>query len=105
MADSTLKERRGQQRIRFEAPATITAGQHTLAAATRDISIRGLFLFTDMRLRVGSEIDILIVLPEEVRLAVSGMVRCHGRVIRDDATGGQYGTAVKLHRLEVVPQV
>lgn len=45
VAESTFKERRNQQRIPFEAPSTISADQHTLAASIKDISIRGLFLF------------------------------------------------------------
>jgi hypothetical protein len=105
VAEPTGKERRSQQRIRFEAPATVSADQHTLAASTKDISIRGLFLFTDMRLKEGSEIDIIITLPEKLGLPVSGMVCCHGRVVRVDSNGGQHGIAVELDRLEVVPQV
>jgi Tfp pilus assembly protein PilZ len=106
VAESTfIKERRGRQRIRFEAPATVTADQHTLAASTRDISIRGLFLFTDMRFKVGSEIDIMIALPEKFAFPVSGMVCCRGRDVRVDSNSGQYGIAVKLDRVEVVPQV
>jgi PilZ domain-containing protein len=105
VADPTFKERRGQQRIRFEALATVSAGQHTLAASTKDISIRGIFLLTDVRFEEGSEIDIMLALPEELGLSVSGMVRCRGRVVRVDSTGGQYGLAVKLDRLEVVAQV
>jgi len=96
------KERRGQQRIRFEAPATVTAGQHSIAASTKDITDRGLFFFTDARLELGSEIDIVIMLPEEVGMPLSGMVCCHGRVVRSDSGGGQYGFAVQIDRLAPV---
>jgi hypothetical protein len=105
VAESKAKERRDHQRIRFEAPATVTGGQHRIAASTRDITHRGLFFFTDARFEIGSEIDILITLPEEVGMPVSGMVCCHGRVVRSDSGSGQYGVAVEIDRLLPVPQI
>jgi hypothetical protein len=105
LTDSKFKERRGQQRICFEAPATVTAGLQSIAASTKDISTRGLFIFTDNRLEIGSEIDIVVTLPEEVGLPLSGMVCCHGRVVRSDFAGGQHGVAVEIDHLASVPQV
>jgi hypothetical protein len=105
VAESKASERRDHQRIRFEAPATVTGGQHTIAASTKDITHRGLFFFTDARFEIGSEIDILITLPEEVGMPVSGMVCCHGRVVRSDSGSGQYGVAVEIDRLLPVPQI
>ena len=105
MAESKAKERRDHQRIRFQAPATVTGGQHSIAASTKDITDRGLFLFTDARFEIGSEIDVLITLPEEVGLMVSGMVCCHGRVVRSNSGSGQYGVAVQIDRLMPVPQI
>jgi hypothetical protein len=105
LADSNFKERRRRQRIPFKAPAAITTGQRAIGASTKDITDRGLFFFADARLELGSEIDILITLPEEVGLPVSGMVCCHGRVVRSDFAGRQYGFAVQIDRLAPVPQV
>ena len=107
MIDSKVrvKERRNRQRIRFEAPATVTTGAHSIAASTKDISERGLFFFSDARFELGSEIDMVLVLPEEVGLSLSGMVCCHGRIVRSDSGSGQYGVAVEIDRLAPVPQV
>jgi hypothetical protein len=105
LTDSNFKERRSQKRARFEAPATVTAGQHSIAASTKDITDRGLFFFTDAHFELGSEIDMVLMLPEEVGLSLSGMVCCHGRVVRSDSAGGQYGVAVEIDRLAPVPQV
>jgi hypothetical protein len=98
-------ERRSQQRIRFEAPATVTAGQHSIAASTKDVSERGLFFFTDARFELGSEIDMIVMLPDETGLPISGMVCCHGHVVRLDSDGGQYGVAVEIDRFAPVSQV
>jgi hypothetical protein len=105
LTDSNFKERRGQQRIHFEAPATVTAGQHSIAASTKDATNRGLFFFADARLELDSEIDIVIMLPEEVGLPLGGMVCCHGRVVRADSAGGRHGFAVQIDRFAPVPQV
>lgn len=105
MTDSKSKERRNRERIRFEAPATVRAGQHSIAASTKDISERGMFFFTDARFELGSEIDMVIMLSEEVGLPLSGMVCCHGRIVRSDSGSGQYGVAVEIDRFAPVPQV
>jgi Tfp pilus assembly protein PilZ len=105
LAEANPKERRNNQRIRYQAPATVTGGQHTIAASTKDITDRGLFFFTDARFEIGSEIDVLITLPAEVGMPVSGMVCCHGRVVRSESERGQYGVAVQIDRLMPVPQI
>lgn len=103
--ESKFMERRSKERIRFKAPATVAAGQHSIAASTKDITDRGLFFFTDARFERGSETDVVLMLPEEVGLPVSGIVRCHGRVVRSEAGTGQYGVAVQIDGLAPVQQV
>ena len=105
MTDSKLAERRRQQRVRFESPATVNVGQHNIAASTKDVSERGLFFFTDARFELGSQIDLIVMMPEELRLPFSGMVCCHGRVVRSGSAGGQYGIAVQIDRFEQATQV
>jgi hypothetical protein len=102
VADS-FKERRRHKRIPFEAPATITADHHTIPASTKNISERGLFFLTDAQFEVRSAINVAFTLPErwDCRL----LVCCHGRVVRSDFAGGQYGLAVEIDRLAPVPQV
>jgi hypothetical protein len=105
LADSGTPQRRGEPRIPFKAPATVSTGQHSLAASTKDISARGLFFFTDVALGVGGEVDIVLMLPEELRLPFSGMVCAHGRVVRTEQPGGQqYGIGVRISRITPVPQ-
>ncbi len=105
MTDSKTKERRRQQRIRFDSPASVTVGQHSIAASTKDISDRGVFFFTDARFELGSEIDIVVLLPREAGLPLSGMVSCHGCVVRSDSSGGQYGVGAQIDRFAQAPQL
>jgi CheY-like chemotaxis protein len=105
LGEHGFTERRRQQRVRFESAATVTAGEHSIAASAKDITDRGLFFFTDARIEVGSEIDIVITLPEEAGLPLCGMVCCHGHVVRSDFHGGQYGLGVQIERLAPVSPV
>jgi hypothetical protein len=100
------RERRNRERIHFQAPATASVGQHSIAASTKDISDRGLFFFTDASFEIGSQIDLVVLLPEKTQLPISGMVCCHGRVVRVDSSGGQqYGIGVEIDRLTPVQQI
>lgn len=106
MADPNLRQPRSEPRIPFKAPATVNAGQHSFAATTKDISSHGLFFFTDVPLKEGSEVEIVLMLPEELRLPFSGMVSGHARAVRLEHCGGhQYGIAVKIDRLTPVQPV
>jgi CheY-like chemotaxis protein len=105
LTDSRFMERRRQQRILFESPAIVTEGRHSMAASAKDITDRGLFFFTDARFELGSEINLIVMLPEEGGLPVSGMACCHGRVVRSDSGSGHYGVAVQIDRFASVPQV
>jgi len=105
VAVSKPQEKRGEQRVRLEVTASVTAGHHTIAASTKDVSSRGLFFFTDARLELGREVDVITVLPEDVGLPLSGLVCCHGCVVRSRPTGGQYGVAVHFDRFTPVRQI
>jgi hypothetical protein len=105
MSDPPRYERRRTRRVLFEGQATITTGDQKIVAATKDISERGLFVFTEAIVEVGNEIDILVTLPEELGLPVSGMVCCHGRVVRTERSAGECGLAVEIDRLGPAPVV
>jgi hypothetical protein len=104
LADPTTPQRR-EPRIPFKAPATVTVGQHSVAAHTKDITAHGLFFFTDVSLRTGAEIEIVLILPEELRLPFSGMVCGYGHVVRiERSVGQQYGIGVTIDRIAPVSQ-
>jgi Tfp pilus assembly protein PilZ len=99
LPDSQVHERRSQQRIRISTPATVTDGQHTIAASVKEISSGGFFCVTDARFELGCDIAIVLVLPEGVGLPLTGMVCCHGRVVRVNFGWGQYGIAAQIERI------
>lgn len=97
--------RRHHDRIHVAVPATVTAQGHTLAASTRDISVGGLFLFTDVPFQAGADIEIVLMLPRELGLPGSEMVCCHGTVVRVEVEAGRCGIAAKIQRIAELPQV
>jgi len=77
-------ERRIGQRFAFNLPvslrevATATEG----LGFTQDLSSRGAFLFTDMALSEGAEIELTLEMPSEITLGENMRVRCRGSVLR-----------------------
>ena len=105
MAKSKAEVRRRHERIKVTVPATVSVEGHTLAATTKDISVGGLFLFTDVPFQAGKDIEIVLMLPKELGLPASAMVCCHGKVVRVEMSGGRCGIAATIERIADLPQV
>src|SRR5271156_551171 len=77
-------ERRVGQRFAFNLPVSLrdvsTAAEGL--GFTQDLGSRGAFLFTDMALSEGAEIELTLRMPSEITLGESMRVRCRGRVLR-----------------------
>jgi hypothetical protein len=105
MAASKSGVRRRHERIKVTVPATVTVAGQSLAASTKDISIGGLFLFTDAPFEAGKDIEIVLMLPRELGLPASEMVCCHGTVVRVETGAGRCGIAATINRIAGLPQV
>ena len=77
-------ERRIGQRFAFNLPVSLrdvsTAAEGL--GFTQDLSSRGAFLFTDMALSEGADIELTLRMPSEITLGDNMRVRCRGRVLR-----------------------
>ncbi len=77
-------ERRIGQRFAFNLPVSLrdvaTAAEGL--GFTQDLSSRGAFLFTDMALNEGAEIELTLKMPSEITLGENMRVRCRGQVLR-----------------------
>jgi hypothetical protein len=77
-------ERRIGQRFAFNLPVSL----HDVATATeglgftQDLSSRGAFLFTDMALNEGAEVELTLRMPSEITLGENMRVRCRGHILR-----------------------
>jgi hypothetical protein len=77
-------ERRIGQRFAFNLPVSLRDVATAVEGLgfTQDLSSRGAFLFTDMALSEGTEIELTLKMPSEITLGENMRVRCRGRVLR-----------------------
>jgi len=105
MSDGT--ERREARRFTMSLPMRVLpreAKGRELDAHTRDVSYRGLYFLTEANFEVGSEIEFVITLPQQVNQPGDVNIRCLGEVVRIEPTeNGKAGIAAKISRYEFVP--
>lgn len=68
-------------------------------AQTSNVSARGIYLRTQAQLRVGQEVECVLVLPEKLTLSPTPvLVGCRGKVLRvgPDMLGNQAGAAIEV---------
>ena len=77
-------ERRIGQRFAFNLPVSLreVATSAEGVGFTQDLSSRGAFLFTDMALHEGAEVELTLKMPAEITLGENMRVRCRGLVLR-----------------------
>jgi PilZ domain len=88
-------ERRIGQRFAFNLPVSLRDTSTAVEGMgfTQDLSSRGAFLFTDMALTEGAEIELTLKMPSEITLGNSMRVRCRGRVLRVTNPAESWGSA------------
>jgi len=111
-------ERRIGQRFAFNLPVSLCENSTAVTGLgfTHDVSSRGVFLFTEMNLREGMEIELTLMMPSEITLGESMRVRCRGRVLRilktedkfapgkNPSIDNKIGVAVCLRSYEYLPE-
>ena len=110
-------ERRIGQRFAFNLPVSLrdVSTSSEGLGFTQDLSSRGVFLFTDMALREGAEVELTLNMPSEITLGESMRVRCRGSILRvvkpsDNAwkssvqSDSKIGVAVCLKGYEYLPE-
>ena len=85
MTTATVRiERRVGQRFAYLLPVSLRVQTSEIEGHgfTQDLSSRGVFLFTDIPLAEGVEIELTLRMPSEITLGESMRVCCRGRVLR-----------------------
>ena len=105
MGDGT--ERREARRFTMSLPMRVLpqeAKGRELDAHTRYVSYRGLYFLADANFEIGSEIEFVITLPQQVTQSGDVNIRCLGEVVRIEPTeNGRVGIAAKIARYEFMP--
>lgn len=99
-------ERRSSQRFEWRLPVSLRygSGRGRELGNTRDISARGVFLFSDKKLEKGSEIELIFIMPPDIQPMAKQWVCCKARVVRveDREAGKQFGVAANIERCEAL---
>lgn len=105
MGDGT--ERREARRFTMTLPLRVLTNEASgpeFKAQTRDVSYRGLYFHADAKFSVGSSIEFVITLPEQVTQSGDVNIRCHGQIVRvEPSENGHVGIAAKIDRYEFMP--
>jgi hypothetical protein len=79
---SSIPERRNEPRSRNQVPILVFAGDPVVEvkAITRDVSQRGVFVYTELPVTIGQLVEFRIPMPGEG--GTSARVLCNGTVLR-----------------------
>jgi len=101
-------ERRSRQRISASVPVSIKPSQgEPITGQTRDLSLSGIFLYTDTRIREGSDLEMVLMLPPQLTDGEKRWVCCQASVIRVDGNreGGPFGVAASIRSIATLPEI
>lgn len=100
----TNEDKRRARRFELQLPVTVVSvgeesNQQTLR--TKDISSNGMFIELDQKVDIGTRIEMIVDLPQEITQAGVVRLSCLGRVVRvDQAKPSRTGVAVKIERYQ-----
>ena len=103
---TTNIERRSPQRVPVRVPVKVRheGGEH--AGLTRDLSSSGIFLYSESKVKAGSKLELVIMLPPGLGLGPGGWTLCEASVVRvQESEGKGMGIAATLDRIELLPEI
>ena len=101
-------ERRASRRLVTRLPVEVRnhAGPTEATAHTRDVSANGLFLYSESRMAVGSDVELVLILPPELTSGERCWVCCHARILRlEEGIGKDFGIAAEIRRMDILPEI
>jgi hypothetical protein len=101
-------ERRLNQRVPARLPVSVRthARGAEATAHTRDLSSHGVFLYTGTRMAVGSNIELVLILPPELTDGQKCWVCCHARVLRvEENPDKTFGVAAEIQKMDMLPEL
>jgi hypothetical protein len=107
MPDSK-SDRRSRQRIDARTGVSIRSSQGEPATGiTRDLSMSGIFLYADSEILVGSELEMVLMLPAQLTDGEKRWVLCQASVVRvePDGADGQFGVAASIRSIATLPEI
>jgi hypothetical protein len=103
----TNLERRAAQRFEYQVRVAVLTKDRSQVdlGFTQDLSAKGAFLFTQLPLEPGDNVELILTLPTQITMAEESRVRCRAKVQRCTAsTGAGRGVGVVLAAYEFLPE-
>jgi hypothetical protein len=100
-------ERRAAQRFEYQVRVGIQTGDRSQMdlGFTQDLSAKGAFLFTQLPLEPGDQVELTLTMPSQITMAEQARVRCRAQVLRCTASqGAGRGVGVVLAAYEFLPE-
>jgi hypothetical protein len=74
---------------------------------TRDLSTSGIFLYADSEILVGSELEMVLMLPNQFTNGEKRWVCCQASVVRVEPGGenGRFGVAASIRSIATLPEI
>jgi hypothetical protein len=101
-------ERRADKRIATSLPVSIKSPQgEAITGHTRDLSTSGIFLYSDTRIREGSELEMVLMLPPQLTGGEKRWVCCQASVVRVEGSreSGPFGVAASIRSIATLPEI
>jgi hypothetical protein len=99
-------ERRSGTRIATRVSARVrTPLGNDLNAETRDVSANGVFLYTNSKMEMGTDVELVLILPPELTLGEKCWVCCQATIVRVEDQGSNFGVAAQIRRMDILPEV
>ena len=99
-------DKRSRVRLAVSVPAKVKTPEAERPAVTRDLSMNGIFLYTDQKVSEGSKLEIVLILPAELGFGEKQWACCQASVVRVEDDGGRkFGVAATIDRLDVLPEI
>jgi hypothetical protein len=101
-------ERRRGERIPVRLGMSIKSGQSQPSTVyTRDLSTSGIFFYSDSEILVGSELEMVLMLPEQLTNGEKRWVCCQAAVLRVEQVtdGGGFGIAASIRSISALPEI
>ena len=101
-------ERRSGPRVPVRLGVTIrSAESRPTTAYARDLSTNGIFLYVNSEILVGSELEMVMMLPTELTQGEKRWVCCQASVVRVETGGedGRFGVAAAIRSIATLPEI
>ena len=103
---TTNIERRSPQRVPVRVPVKVRQEGCEHAGLTHDLSSSGIFLYSETKVKTGSKLELVIMLPPGLGLGPGGWTLCQASVVRvQESEGKGVGIAATLDRIELLPEI